>query len=429
MREGVLARPSHPAPRTATPGPPASASVGSLSLPSFSPLGVPCLLPCLSCSLRRSCPLGFDLASPILFAPSRFRTRSLLRASASSFEPRRLPRPFFPRSFSALSLALLQSLTTLVIAPSMFPDPFLGAHCSLISAALFPGFIGGKPEVEPRRRSAAARIGILEIAGRFSQDGRPDVRDDPPAATPAPRKTPLYEAHRRAGAKIIDFGGWFMPVSYAIGDHRRAPRDALGRRRLRRLPHGRGPLSRAARRRGGAAPGDQRRREARRRPRALHRRLPPHGWHRRRPHRLPHHRRALPDRRQRRQPREGRRLVPRERRHLVRDRRRLRRHGAHRVPGSAGRGRAADADVDAAVVGALVRRRPRARRRRRPARRSRAPATPPRTASRSSARRATRIASGTACSRPRPPSAASRSASARATRCGSRASSLSTATT
>ena len=45
-----------------------------------------------------------------------------------------------------------------------------------------------------------------------------------------PRKTPLYEAHRRAGAKIIDFGGWWMPVNYASGiiDEHRATRSAIG---------------------------------------------------------------------------------------------------------------------------------------------------------------------------------------------------------
>lgn len=45
-----------------------------------------------------------------------------------------------------------------------------------------------------------------------------------------PRKTPLYEAHRRAGAKIIDFGGWWMPVNYASGiiDEHRATRAAIG---------------------------------------------------------------------------------------------------------------------------------------------------------------------------------------------------------
>ena len=28
------------------------------------------------------------------------------------------------------------------------------------------------------------------------------------------KKTPLYEAHAEAGAKIVDFGGWDMPLHY-----------------------------------------------------------------------------------------------------------------------------------------------------------------------------------------------------------------------
>jgi aminomethyltransferase len=32
-----------------------------------------------------------------------------------------------------------------------------------------------------------------------------------------PKKTPLWDAHRRLGAKLIDFGGWHMPVSYGAG--------------------------------------------------------------------------------------------------------------------------------------------------------------------------------------------------------------------
>jgi aminomethyltransferase len=44
------------------------------------------------------------------------------------------------------------------------------------------------------------------------------------------RRTPLYDAHRRLGAKLIDFGGWWMPVSYATGiiDEHRTTRTAVG---------------------------------------------------------------------------------------------------------------------------------------------------------------------------------------------------------
>ena len=36
------------------------------------------------------------------------------------------------------------------------------------------------------------------------------------------KRTPLYELHREAGAKFVDFGGWEMPVQYAgiIEEHK-----------------------------------------------------------------------------------------------------------------------------------------------------------------------------------------------------------------
>ncbi|HVZ89861.1 MAG TPA: glycine cleavage system aminomethyltransferase GcvT [Polyangia bacterium] len=45
-----------------------------------------------------------------------------------------------------------------------------------------------------------------------------------------PHRTPLYEAHLRLGAKMVDFGGWSMPVSYPGGilDEHHATRRAIG---------------------------------------------------------------------------------------------------------------------------------------------------------------------------------------------------------
>jgi aminomethyltransferase len=43
------------------------------------------------------------------------------------------------------------------------------------------------------------------------------------------RKTPLYEAHRALGARLVDFAGWEMPVQYTsvIAEHE-AVRNAAG---------------------------------------------------------------------------------------------------------------------------------------------------------------------------------------------------------
>ena len=43
------------------------------------------------------------------------------------------------------------------------------------------------------------------------------------------KRTPLYERHRAAGAKFVDFGGWEMPVQYSsILDEHKAVRTAVG---------------------------------------------------------------------------------------------------------------------------------------------------------------------------------------------------------
>ena len=44
------------------------------------------------------------------------------------------------------------------------------------------------------------------------------------------RRTPLYDAHVGLGARMVDFGGWSMPVSYPAGilEEHRATRQAVG---------------------------------------------------------------------------------------------------------------------------------------------------------------------------------------------------------
>ncbi len=49
------------------------------------------------------------------------------------------------------------------------------------------------------------------------------------AAPTALKRTPLYEVHRRHGARLIDFGGWEMPVQYSgILEEHHAVRRAVG---------------------------------------------------------------------------------------------------------------------------------------------------------------------------------------------------------
>jgi aminomethyltransferase len=49
------------------------------------------------------------------------------------------------------------------------------------------------------------------------------------ADTQTLKRTPLYECHRAAGAKLVDFAGWEMPVQYAgVIEEHRAVRTAAG---------------------------------------------------------------------------------------------------------------------------------------------------------------------------------------------------------
>src|SRR4249920_2517879 len=51
----------------------------------------------------------------------------------------------------------------------------------------------------------------------------------PAAAPTALKRTPLYSLHRELGAKLIDFGGWEMPVQYqGILEEHRAVRERAG---------------------------------------------------------------------------------------------------------------------------------------------------------------------------------------------------------
>jgi aminomethyltransferase len=51
-----------------------------------------------------------------------------------------------------------------------------------------------------------------------------------PRSAAEPRKTPLHDRHRALGARIIDFGGWWMPVQYPTGiiDEHLTTRRAVG---------------------------------------------------------------------------------------------------------------------------------------------------------------------------------------------------------
>jgi aminomethyltransferase len=110
----------------------------------------------------------------------------LLALSATTILPKK-----FPGRWSIFSL----QLSILSMPPTLLSVCFQVALCWLLGAC---------------RR--------LEFIDGFFQDVR------------RMRRTPLYEAHVRLGAKIVDFGGWSMPVSYPSGilEEHRATRAAVG---------------------------------------------------------------------------------------------------------------------------------------------------------------------------------------------------------
>ena len=85
-----------------------------------------------------------------------------------------------------------------------------------------------------RRRHGHASGFLWRCAGPFDR-GRANScanfrRMSAPATAPASlKRTPLYDLHRELGAKMVDFGGWEMPVQYAgILEEHQAVRERVG---------------------------------------------------------------------------------------------------------------------------------------------------------------------------------------------------------
>jgi len=57
-----------------------------------------------------------------------------------------------------------------------------------------------------------------------------DARREPAQTSPDLRRSPLEEAHRALGAKLVEFGGWLMPLAYPTGtlaEHMACRTDAV----------------------------------------------------------------------------------------------------------------------------------------------------------------------------------------------------------
>src|SRR5215475_14075112 len=73
------------------------------------------------------------------------------------------------------------------------------------------------------------RLNPLLYPGRGADGSSKGNSTVAPQAAPSLKRTPLYELHREAGAKFVDFGGWEMPVQYTgIIEEHRAVRTSVG---------------------------------------------------------------------------------------------------------------------------------------------------------------------------------------------------------
>ena len=107
-------------------------------------------------------------------------------------------------------------------------------------------------ELRHRARARGHRRGAPRDAAASSRRSRARrARHDrrPPATRPARpcdqlHETALIDVHRALGARLIEFGGWLMPVQYTgILDEHRAVRERAGA--VRPVAHGRAVRSRA----------------------------------------------------------------------------------------------------------------------------------------------------------------------------------------
>ena len=160
---------------------------------------------------------------------------------ASRGRPRRHPRPPRPSgsSYASSSRSADRSLVCWIRSGGRSWGRRAGRACSSISIHLRGS---SWPGGESHRKGAllvlpqAIRVG--RGCGSARAVGQPLACAPVSAVTsPPPQRTALFDRHAAAGAKLVEFAGWEMPVQY----ERRAPGahgGARGVRDLRRLAHG-----------------------------------------------------------------------------------------------------------------------------------------------------------------------------------------------
>ena len=111
----------------------------------------------------------------------------------------------------------------------------LAAHDHEFDEVRWIPFESGRVDADlrDRARPRGARRRRCSPAGRRhdagDRDGARRGRPVTDAADAAIHLTPLADAHRALGARLIEFGGWLMPVQYgSILEEHRAVRERVG---------------------------------------------------------------------------------------------------------------------------------------------------------------------------------------------------------
>ncbi len=120
---------------------------------------------------------------------------------------------------------------------------FIQVHPPKGAALKAPDLSGHRTEGRQMHSWCVCRLFLLRTCAHGETGG------------PVGRQTPLFNLHQELGARIVDFGGWDMPVQYSsqIGE---APRRAPGSRCIRRISYVCGG---SERRQGAAVPAQARR--------------------------------------------------------------------------------------------------------------------------------------------------------------------------
>jgi glycine hydroxymethyltransferase len=129
-----------------------------------------------------------------------------------------------PSASASLALAWLRDLS----------DGFVGFGDDTYRRLPGPGVVEDQGPAKPPLKAGAAAIDpsrpyfLGEIPENLARPALPAFLWKEPGETPL-RRTPLFEAHKSLGAKMVPFAGWEMPVWYtSVLEEHRATRQAAG---------------------------------------------------------------------------------------------------------------------------------------------------------------------------------------------------------